>query len=49
MKSWFKFLNQHKIIFLTPKTWIVTAFPPKKNLVPRFESRKGLGNQIGEF
>ena len=36
-----------KNFILTPKTWIVTAFPPKKNLVPRFESRKGLEGQIG--
>ena len=53
-KSWFKFLNQHKnFVFnwmiLAHKTWIVTVFPPKKNLVPRFKSRKELEVQISKL
>ena len=34
-------------MILAHKTWIVTVFPPKKNLVPRFESRKELEDWIG--
>jgi len=39
-------MNTKILFLLTLKTWIVTAFPPKKNLVPRFESRKELEDRV---
>ena len=39
-------MNTKILFLLTLKTWIVTVFPSKKNLVPRFESRKELEDRV---